>query len=277
MPDPRVTPRPTDHDSPAPSATEPLAAGAGATATTPATPPHGLSLTQIAGGALAAVTAAVAASFFGVGGTLVGAAFGSVVSSVAAALYSTSLTRAARAGAAGVSKVLVVRPEGSGTGPLEASAQDPAAVPPVVPREPADAASAATGPWWTRVRWRPVALVAGLLFVVAMAVVSVSELALGHPLGNSGASGTTLTNLGGASAPAPSPSGGTPGASPTATPSLSGTVSPTPSASGSPVVPSPTASPAPSGTGGSTPSPTAGSGTGSTTGTPAPTAPTPTP
>src|SRR5215203_1235367 len=76
--------------------------------------PAGLSVPQIAAGALAAVTAAVAASFFGVAGTLIGAALGSVVSSVAAGLYATSLSRAAR-----VIKVLVVRPADSATGPLE--------------------------------------------------------------------------------------------------------------------------------------------------------------
>ena len=74
------------------------------TVPTPQRRPLGLSLTQIAGGALAAVTAAVAASFLGVAGTITGAAFGSVVSSIGAAVYSTSLSRAARA-----SRVLVVR------------------------------------------------------------------------------------------------------------------------------------------------------------------------
>lgn len=267
MADPRLTDTPTDPDENdlRTTQTRPVAeAPDGERAK-----PFGLSLTQIAGGALAAVTAAVAASFFGVAGTVMGAAFGSVVSSVAAALYSTSLTRAAR-----VSKVLVVRPPGSGTGPLEASAQDPAAVPPVVPREPLVPPPAS---WWTRVRWKPVALVAGLLFVGAMAVISVSELALGHPLGNSGETGTTITNIGG-SGSAATPSTPAPEQSPAATPSPTGTPEPTsspsPSASVAPV--SPTTSPATSpGTGTSSPSP--GTGTSSSTGTgttaPAPTAP----
>jgi hypothetical protein len=237
--------------------------------------PLGLSVPQIAAGALAAVTAAVAASFLGVGGTLTGAAFGSVVSSVAAALYSTSLTRAAR-----VSKVLVVRPAGSGTGPLEASAEDPAAVPPAVQRQPL--AGPVATQWWKRLRWGPVAAVAGLLFVAAMAVVSVSELALGHPLSNSTESGTTLTNLGGGGAATPSPSGGAPGSSSTATPSPTSSgpeASPTPSASG-PGETSPTSTPDASGTGTTTSSPTTGTGTATTgTGTtaPAPTAPPPAP
>jgi hypothetical protein len=236
--------------------------------------PLGLSLTQIAGGALAAVTAAVAASFLGVGGTLVGAAFGSVVSSIAAALYSTSLTRAAR-----VSKVLVVRPAGSATGPLEASAQDPAAVPPVVPREPLARSTEPPQVWWARLRWKPVTLVAGLLFAAAMAAVSVSELALGHPRGSSTGSGTTLTNLGG-SGGGTTPVTPAPEQSPTTTPSPSDTPdptsSPTPSAStgpGSPVAP--TTSPGTtSGTGSG--SPTTGSSTSGSVTAPGTSAPAPT-
>jgi hypothetical protein len=236
--------------------------------------PLGLSLTQIAGGALAAVTAAVAASYLGVAGTLVGAALGSVVSSVGAALYSTSLRRAAR-----VSKVLVVRPAGSETGPLEASAQDPAAVPPAVPREPL--AGPIPAHWWTKVRWGPVAAVAGLLFVGAMAVVNLSELAIGHPLGNSTSSGTTLTNLGGSNEVPPSPSGGTPGWTPTATPQPTSSgpqVSPTPSASVNPTdSASPTSSPAPSSRGTTTSSPTTGTATTTASTAPAPIPPAPTP
>ena len=52
-----------------------------------------LSPVQIAAGALAAVSAAVVASFFGLAGTLIGAALASVVSTVSAALYSESLRR----------------------------------------------------------------------------------------------------------------------------------------------------------------------------------------
>src|SRR4051794_19393113 len=209
MPDPRTDPRPTPLPPtatptpmtgsvpvvarPADGAAVPATEGVGrpvADAPVGGSKRLGLSLTQIAGGALAAVTAAVAASYLGVAGTLVGAALASVGSSVAAALYQTSLTRAAR-----VSKVLVVRPAGSGARPPEASAQAPAAVPPAVPREPLAGPIAAN--WWNRLRWRPVAAAAGLVFVAAMAVVYVSELAIGHPLGNSAVTGTTLTNIGG--------------------------------------------------------------------------------
>ena len=53
-----------------------------------------VNVVQVGASAGAAVTSAVAASYFGVGGTLAGAAFGSVVSTVAGAIYTESLTKA---------------------------------------------------------------------------------------------------------------------------------------------------------------------------------------
>lgn len=52
-----------------------------------------LSVPQILGSALAAVTAAVAASYLGVAGTVIGAAVVSVASSVATAIYTHYLKR----------------------------------------------------------------------------------------------------------------------------------------------------------------------------------------
>ena len=52
-----------------------------------------LSALQVAAGALAAVSAAVIASFFGVAGTVIGAAVASVVSTVGAAVYTESMRR----------------------------------------------------------------------------------------------------------------------------------------------------------------------------------------
>jgi hypothetical protein len=52
-----------------------------------------LSLTQILGGALAAVTAAVLGAQLSVGGTIVGAALASIITAVAGALYTASLRR----------------------------------------------------------------------------------------------------------------------------------------------------------------------------------------
>jgi hypothetical protein len=53
-----------------------------------------ISAAQVAGSALAAVSAAVIASFLGVGGTIIGAALGSIVASVGGAVYSHSFKRA---------------------------------------------------------------------------------------------------------------------------------------------------------------------------------------
>ena len=52
-----------------------------------------LSALQVAAGALAAVSAAVIASFFGVAGTVIGAAVASVVSTVGAAVYTETMRR----------------------------------------------------------------------------------------------------------------------------------------------------------------------------------------
>jgi hypothetical protein len=52
-----------------------------------------LSVVQVAAGALAAVSSAVAASYFSVAGTLLGAALGSVVGTIGTAVYKASLAR----------------------------------------------------------------------------------------------------------------------------------------------------------------------------------------
>lgn len=191
-------------------------------------PAGGLSVTQVSGGALAAVTAAVAASFLGVGGTLIGAAVGSVISTIAAALYSNSLTRAAR-----VSRTLVVRQT------LAPPAPDPQPQVAEPPGEPAPEPHPVQESLWQRIRWKPVLLVAGGVFVVAMAVISVSELVLGHPIANAGESGTTLSNIGGSSSSSTSPASTPTG---TESPSPSGTATPTPSeSSGTDASPDPSA------------------------------------
>jgi hypothetical protein len=82
-----------------------------------------LSFTKIAGGALAAVTTAVAASFLGVTGTLTGAAFGSIVSSIAAAVYAASIKTAHTRIRS--TRTLVTRTRGAGG----SDPQDPAGLP----------------------------------------------------------------------------------------------------------------------------------------------------
>src|SRR3954447_22582024 len=218
-----------------------------ATTVTEEKPAGGLSLTQVYGGALAAVTAAVAASFLGVAGTLIGAGVGSVISTLAAALYSNSLNRAAR-----VSRTLVV---GQTLAPAAPSPQPEVADP---PGEPAPEPHPVRDAVWQRLRWKPVLLAAAGAFVAAIAVIQVSEALVGHPIAGAGGAGRRMTNRGGSSSstsPPPTPT-------PTDTPS-SGTPTPTPSGSASP----PDATPGPSA---SSPSVVPGS----TAPTPATTAPT---
>ncbi|MFN0283545.1 MAG: hypothetical protein ACKVZ6_16440 [Kineosporiaceae bacterium] len=196
----------------------------------------GLSMTQLSGSALAAVTSAVAASFLGVGGTLIGAAFGSVVSTVAGAAYASSLQTAA-----GRVRTVVVRPGRDGV--RGASQDDPGRVPSGIGADQvpvADVLLAATdaaappgeGPRRSRrgIRWAPVAAVAGLGFVIGVGVLTLTEGLLGHPVSDGGGSGTTVgrvVDAQPAADPTPSPA---PTDAATATPTegaATGTVGPT--------------------------------------------------
>ena len=177
----------------------------------------GLSLSQIAGSALAAVTAAVAASFLGVAGTLIGAAFGSVVSTVAGAAYATSLKTAATR--VRTTRTVVVRPGPDGV--RGASQSDPARVPSGFGARPVPLArveALRTGPdgattyravrtgLLARVPWKPVAAVAALGFVLGVGLLSVTEGLLGHPVSSSASSGTTIGDVvGGSSGSTPTP------------------------------------------------------------------------
>lgn len=58
-----------------------------------ATPRFELNVIQLIAGALAAVTAAVVSSFFGVGGTVIGAGIASLVATLGAAVYTHSIRR----------------------------------------------------------------------------------------------------------------------------------------------------------------------------------------
>jgi hypothetical protein len=181
----------------------------------------GLSLSQIAGSALAAVTTAVAASFLGVAGTLIGAAFGSVVSTVAGAAYATSLKTAATR--VRTTRTVLVRP---GADPVRGASQtDPARVPSGFGAEPVELAAERTTTYRSRPRvtWKPVAAVAAIGFVLGVGLLSVSEGLLGRPVSGSETSGTTIGAVVGGSgadttpkpSSTPSPSASDPSASPT--------------------------------------------------------------
>jgi len=178
-------------------------------------PAIGVSAAQIVAGALASVTAAVVASYFGIGGTLIGAAITSVVATVGGALYKLSLERAQ-------ARVVRVR-RNPHTGELTREVtQEP------VPTRPA-----------RQIRWGLVAGAFVLVFGLAIGTVTAIEVAAKEPLAAVfGRQDTTPgeTSVGsvvqsvGETAPAPTaPPAEAPSSAPSAAPGIAvPTVAPTP-------------------------------------------------
>jgi hypothetical protein len=180
-----------------------------------------LNAAHVGGSALAAVTAAVAASSFGVGGTLLGAAFGAAVTAVGSAIYQHSLERARYT-------YLAVR-----------AAYGPGAIKPVKVAANGSAGSGAEEPAGRRrIPWTPLVALSGIGFVVAMIAITASESAIGHPVSGGRGSGTTIGRI------IRDGSSGTP-STPTPSTSVPATTVPTPSDTGTPA-PSPTDSAPPS-------------------------------
>ncbi|GLY75170.1 hypothetical protein [Actinoallomurus iriomotensis] len=122
---------------------------------------HGLdlSITQLIAGAAATITATVASSYFGVGGTLIGAGAVSVLSTAGATVYQHFLDRGKERIAA---KIPVRAGGGTGDGP-----------PPV--------ATTQGRPW---PKWYVVLGAAGVVFLAVMGLVTAFELFTGRPLSN---------------------------------------------------------------------------------------------
>jgi hypothetical protein len=143
---------------------------------------------QVAAGALAAVSAAVAASFFGVAGTVIGAAVASVVSTVGAAVYTESMRRT-NAGLRRAGGRLVGRPESA----VDRSAGDR-------PPLPARLDPRRSPPRRRWRRWATVAATSVAVFGLALGVVTTVEV-IGHkPVsalvgGADQSGGTTLGSL----------------------------------------------------------------------------------
>lgn len=215
-----------------------------------------LSLPQVVGSALAAATSALAASFLGVAGTLIGAVFGAVIATIGGALYSHSLGVAAlrmrvlrevngvdddaattvdtrsRAVDDGEAITVDTRSRAVGSGPagrgsLKTAGPDLLTVP-------------------ARRRWlRPVAAMA-LGVVIALAGITAFELVLGHPVSGSTSSGTSIGQAVRAAPATASPSTSdstspastaTASATSTATPSTTATTTSSPSATSSATAP----------------------------------------
>ncbi|MDQ2957212.1 MAG: hypothetical protein M3Y42_09635 [Actinomycetota bacterium] len=233
-----------------------------------------LSATQILASGLAAVSATVAASYFGVAGTVIGAALGSMISVVGSAVYSYSIRQTRhqerRTLDVAVSQRFPLDPHRA-----DRIGQDPEETVQLARAEtPAAVESARPAARRFSVNPRRLALVAGALFVTTLGVITGFELLSGQPLtatvhGNHG-SGVSLGG-GDTSKPAKptvtSPSSSTPPASTNAPAPSTGSATPTVT-----VTLSPSGSASPS----TSTSPSDGSSTSDPATTPTPT-PTPTP
>jgi hypothetical protein len=223
-----------------------------------------ISAAQVAGSALAAVSAAVVASFLGVGGTLVGAALGSVVASIGGAVYSHSFQRAGyRLGETKVLTVVTNRRAGEpdpGPADVPVIEEEPghsayAGTAPVDEPEPAGPLPAPGGRVPRRLSWKAALALTVVAFVVAIAAIEVVELVIGRPI-SGGSGGTTISHLVSPKThkkptPAPSPTPTTP----VSTPTVTVTVSPTGTPTGTPTS-TPTGSPTTAPTGSPTVTPT---------------------
>ena len=208
----------------------------------PEKPKAALSFAQVAGGALAAMTAAALGSRLSVAGTVVGAALASVIAAVAGSVYTTSLRRTHDRVSAvwkGRGRVDVAPPPGPGVDDAAAAASEP-----VTPVTSTSVGSTAAGR--RRIGWKPILAGALLMFAVAAVALTGIELATGHAL--SGGSGTTVGQVadGGTTpssrptqqaTPTPTPTTSTsskPTATPSATPTSGPTTDPTPSPTAEP-------------------------------------------
>jgi hypothetical protein len=215
------------------------------TSTQPAPERLGLSATQLVASGLAAMSATVAASFFGVAGTVIGAALGSVLTVIGNAVYGYSLRRTqhrvrrtldvavAHRFAADPARVIAHTAEAAGTAEADKSAAADEAV--------RTGDSAATGPFRLLMHPKRLALAAAGLFVAVLAVTTGFEFASGQPLSSTvtGKHGSGVSVVGGsskkaASTPSQSSTPGSTGSSsgqPTDSPTVTVTVTPSGSAS----------------------------------------------
>ena len=130
-----------------------------------------LSPAQVTAGALASVSAAVVASFFGLAGTLIGAALASVISTVSAVLYQESLERTN-------AKLRRVREQDTTTQVLGDGTREMSVVPavPVTRELPERLDPRQTESPRSRPRWVKLAVYATGIFVIAMGVITGIEL-----------------------------------------------------------------------------------------------------
>jgi hypothetical protein len=186
-----------------------------------------LSVAQIAASCLAAVSAAVLCSLFGVAGTVIGTAVASLIATIGSALYAHSMRR---------TKARLRRLHQAG-----------AAAPPLT--EVVKTARQQGRQWLSQIQWRLVGIGTVVVFVVAIGVVTIIEFSAGESLSalfgvsHSGGRESSITSLVGKGPhgkhhhkpkPTPSPSSSSSSPAPTKTvtvspsPTKTVTVTPTP-------------------------------------------------
>lgn len=246
-----------------------------------------LSLVQVAAGALAAVSSAVAASYFSVAGTLLGAALGSVIGTVGTAVYKTSLARTnAKLREIVPIQTVVLKRNGNGDGSTEAvrfaggteapghaaettgtTDSAPTDLPTAQPADPGAATAAEAVPRRRIPRGARLALAALAAFAVALGGVGAVEALAGESMtslltGDRSKNETVwqvVMPSGSNRESGPTPTS-TPTDSPTATPGETSSPTATPSPTVSPTAaptatPTPTGSPAPAESPAVTPTP----------------------
>jgi len=223
----------------------------------PEKPKPSLSITQVVGGALAAMTAAALGSRLSVAGTIVGAAFASVIAAVAGAIYTSSLRRTSE------TVRTVIKSRTRSGAPVETPQATTETTRFVPTWDDVEAFARETGDAQTpsgrrRIGWKPVLVGALLMFAMAAVALTGIELVTGHAL--SGGTGTTVGQVAerqsepstaprkatkASPTPTPSPTrSAVPSATPSSTPSTEPTPQPSTSASAAPTAsPTPTLSP----------------------------------
>jgi hypothetical protein len=165
-------------------------------------------ISQVASGALAAVTAAVLGSTMGVAGTVAGAGLASVVTTVGGTLYMRSIRRT-KESVRSVRNLVVTRVGGTDATLVEERRIEPAPEPDTpTSAEPTETtmeqAAAAVGkeagqdgddqpPAWRRLRWPALIAASALAFVLGMLVITGVELLRGEQM--SGGNGTTIGRI----------------------------------------------------------------------------------
>ncbi|GGN60661.1 hypothetical protein GCM10010112_17190 [Actinoplanes lobatus] len=118
----------------------------------------GIDIPKTVAGTLAAVSAAVAGSFLGVAGTLIGAAVAALISSIGTEIYHRFIDRGARQ----VRSAFTVAPAAAGTPSVEAAEEPP------------------SGEERRRIHWKRVGLAAAAFFALGMGTLTTAELFAGR-------------------------------------------------------------------------------------------------